>query len=155
MYPFNQPESAALNVASMKELFRKAKPYDYKVASQRSNALTVLGARHHTDKHGHERTEDKSVRLKLSAYCPIRTVDIDRSYEALEVWPTELVLDWVGAHMININYDHITFQIIVYADGTSRVWAKYGQIIGSRLLADFNKEQTQEWFQLAGYKPLP
>jgi hypothetical protein len=89
------------------------------------------------EKHGREWAENR-----LSQYVNVRVVETG-AFSARNVEATPALVAFLRENMILVNYDTIFFKVSVYADGTSRVWASYGQIIGSRFLCELTPEETQ------------
>lgn len=76
-------------------------------------------------------------KLTVSHYASAMRCDVKGVF-GLNVTATAEVLDAIDRHMLIIDHDTIFFEILITSDGkTARVFAKYGQIIGSWLLAEF------------------
>lgn len=78
---------------------------------------------------------------KVKAICnigPYISISIisqdDRSYRALYARPAQWLIDFIKSSMLAIENDSIYFEIIVHPDGDAVLWAKYNQILGSRLV---------------------
>jgi hypothetical protein len=90
--------------------------------------------------------------LAVSRYLSIRA---GSDYEgdlphAVTVEATSLTLRAIGANMIDVKYDRINFEAIRFQDHAS-IYAKYSQILGSRLLAVIPAEAFDR--AMAGLKP--
>lgn len=53
---------------------------------------------------------------------------------SFDVIPSPLLVNWVDSNMLAIDYDKIYFEIITFDDYFD-IYARYNQIIGSRLIA--------------------
>lgn len=60
------------------------------------------------------------------------------TFKYSHVTPSLLVLDYIADNMLRVNHDSIYFEVIEF-DTFYRVYVKYNQIIGSRLLAVIDK----------------
>ena len=98
--------------------------------------------------------------LQTHGYCSIKVQESgNKFFNPLTIQPTEALAAAILDSMIYIEYDTIYFEVIVYDDRSSRVYAKYNQIIGSRIVAKFDAKATRAFFRkLAkdhGYAALP
>lgn len=57
---------------------------------------------------------------------------------SLKVSVSKEVLTWINSHMLAIKYDRIYFDAVVFDDNSVAIYAKYNQIIGSRLIGWFD-----------------
>jgi hypothetical protein len=83
----------------------------------------------------------------LQGYCAVSATGRDPFLASVCVTPTQDVIDYIRNKMITVDADRIYFHVIVYEDRTSRVYAKYNQIIGSRLLAVFDAKETRRFLK--------
>lgn len=66
---------------------------------------------------------------------------IDDKYKSFNVIPSPAVLDAINRTMLLIDYDEIYFDVITRSDWNHvDVYAKYNQILGSRLIAMVDKD---------------
>lgn len=97
--------------------------------------------------------------LESTGYCQVTLPYSGKHFNSLTIRPSVLLASAVASSMIKIDYDLINFEIIVYDDRSSRVYARYSQIIGSRLIAEFTPTATREFFRnlskLHSYPALP
>jgi hypothetical protein len=83
---------------------------------------------------------------QTSGYCTRHSVNqvYHREPEALFVVPTEELAQAVAEMQSVVGDSHMYFSLIRFADGSTKVYAKYNRIIGSRLLAWIHIE-TKDW----------
>jgi hypothetical protein len=97
-------------------------------------------------------------RLYTKGYTAVTTVDSVDHFDSLRVFPSWALTQACNDHMLLIENDEIFFEIIVYKDHTSRVYAKYGLILGSRIVANFSVAETRRFFgtlkENLGYQEL-
>lgn len=86
--------------------------------------------------------------LTVGRYCTTR--DVTETYLSLRVTATPATLDAIERSMIKVDHDQIFFEIVMVDGGeTIRVFAKYGQILGARLLAELPSSEAQPIRKLA------
>ncbi len=125
-------EKPAFATTSFKDLFASVKPHDKKALAHEINRVRCRNGfdTNHT-----------------TGFCEIDVVA--REYHnPCTIEPSKLLWDFLRTKMLTIGGDQIYFRVFVFEDGTSRVYAKYGQIVGSRLLAEFDAAETRRF--LAG-----
>jgi hypothetical protein len=97
-------------------------------------------------------------RLSTKGYMAVTYVDSPDHYDALRVFPSWALTEACNEHMLLIENDEIFFEIIIYQDQSSRVYAKYGKILGSRIVSGFSPEETRRFFGVLtaniGYQEL-
>ena len=71
--------------------------------------------------------------IVISSNVSIR--DENKGFRWFDVKPSEYLIWWINEYMLYIEYDNITFEIIVHDPRNALVIARYGQIIGSRYIA--------------------
>ncbi len=89
--------------------------------------------------HDKKKPEFKADRVVVSAFLCHSTAHGPR-HPSLEIRPTPAVLEVIGREMLAIDRDRIYFEIITFDDGTSTVYAKYNQILGSHKLANIHTD---------------
>ena len=75
--------------------------------------------------------KDEATEMMIGTYCRVR------GGNSIQVEPFASVLDFVRANMINIELDQVHFEIIPF---NGRVYAKYGAILGSRLVCTIDPD---------------
>lgn len=97
-------------------------------------------------------------RLSTKGYTAVTYVDSVDHFDSLRVFPSWALTEACNEHMLLIDNDEIFFEIIIYKDQSSRVYAKYGQILGSRIVSGFSPEETRRFFgtlkENLGYQEL-
>jgi hypothetical protein len=68
----------------------------------------------------------------ITSYCCIQSTPHRGS---MHVRPKPEVIEFIRRHMIQVDYDHIFFNIVIRDDGTALITVSYNQILGSYWLA--------------------
>lgn len=68
----------------------------------------------------------------ITSYCCVQSTP---HRESMHVRPRSEVIEFIRQRMIQIDYDHIYFNVIMRSDGTALITASYNQILGSYWLA--------------------
>jgi hypothetical protein len=68
----------------------------------------------------------------IGTYCGVRGLG---NIYSLKVRPTQMVLDFINADMISVEYDELSFEIVMRTGGEALVVVSHSKIIGSRWLA--------------------
>ena len=77
--------------------------------------------------------KDEETEMMIGTYCIVHHKG--QRGESLDVEPLAGVLDFVREHMINIEYAKVYFEIV-----NGRLFAKYGSILGSRLICRIDED---------------
>lgn len=97
--------------------------------------------------------------LQTTGFCQVDVAGSNKYFDCLTIQPTKTLAEALTGSLIYIEYDTINFEVIVYDDRSSRVYAKYNQIIGSRCIAAFDAKETRAFFRKLskeyGYSALP
>lgn len=86
----------------------------------------------------------KNGSVTIGAYCTITDYRTNEQGQrkSLAVRCSDKVFEWIKEHMLMIPYDSLHFKVVVYKDSSALVWCEYGQILGSRLLAQVKGESV-------------
>lgn len=92
-------------------------------------------------------TDKKRVFVTNSKHCVSTFMcgSIDDKYKSFNVIPSSAVLGAIEKTMLTIDYDQIYFEVISRPEWDYiSVYAKYNQILGSRLIAIVDKQSFLE-----------
>lgn len=90
-----------------------------------------------------ERRDTYHKGLVFSCYCFMSCVpqQTTKRYVSMQVKPSTVLMDWLCERMIRVNHDAIYFEVIIRADMSVSVYARYNQILGSRKISDVELDE--------------
>lgn len=164
---------AAKKTTTVKKTARKSKPRSFSGLQQAPTILLPKAASFDELFAGVEEIKDLDPRkiqrptvkigagpLQTNGYCSVTVQESgDKFFNPLTIKLTEALAAAIHDSMLYIEYDTIYFEVVVYGDRSSRVYAKYNQIIGSRIIAKLDATATRAFFRKLskdqGYLALP
>ena len=85
--------------------------------------------------------------LQTTGFCDVTVSEANKHFDPLTIQPSAALAAAILDSMLYIDHDTIHFEVIVYGDLSSRVYAKYSQILGSRIVARFDAKATRAFFR--------
>lgn len=78
-------------------------------------------------------TPGRRASAVVGNYCIVR--GLNGHEPGLQVRASEMLVTWLRANMIDVDYDRFHFGLVDHGNGFALLYVSYGQIIGSRWLA--------------------